>query len=109
MSMRNDNLLDFGIGATGHAKQGIASEREEKGGSETTGQVVLSELDRLVSVERLREIIWEEESRPSIQWLRKETKRRMLPHIRRGRLIFYRPRSVIEWYAQRESRPASMK
>jgi hypothetical protein len=69
----------------------------------------LAELDQLVTAERLRIIVWDRESRPSMQWIRKETKRRMLPHIRRGRLIFYRPRVVLEWYAQRESRPASMK
>jgi hypothetical protein len=73
------------------------------------GPSPLDELDQLVTAERLRVIIWDAASRPSMQWVRKETKRRMLPHIRRGRLIFYRPRSVIEWYAQRESRPTSMK
>ena len=75
----------------------------------TAGPSPLTELDQLVTAERLREIVWDEESRPSIQWIRKETKRRMLPHIRRGRLVFYRPRSVMEWYLQRESRPASMR
>ena len=75
----------------------------------TAGPSPLTELDQLVTAERLREIVWDEESRPSIQWIRKETKRRMLPHIRRGRLVFYRSRSVMEWYLQRESRPASMR
>jgi len=69
----------------------------------------LSGLDQWVSAERLLEILWDEKSRPSLQWIRKETKRRMLPHIRRGRLIFYRPRSVMEWYSQRECRPSNMK
>ena len=69
----------------------------------------LSELDQWVSAERLLEILWDEQSRPSLQWIRKETKRRMLPHIRRGRLIFYRPRSVMDWFNQRECRPNSMK
>jgi hypothetical protein len=69
----------------------------------------LSEFDQWVSAERLLEILWDEQSRPSLQWIRKETKRRMLPHIRRGRLIFYRPRSVMEWFNQRECRPNSMK
>ena len=69
----------------------------------------LSELDQWVSAERLLQIPWDEQSRPSLQWIRKETKRRMLPHIRRGRLIFYRPRSIMEWYNQRECRPNSMK
>jgi hypothetical protein len=76
---------------------------------ETLDQKPLTDLDKLVSVERLRDIVWEERSRPSIQWIRKETKRRMIPHICRGRLIFYRPRAVLEWYRQKESRPASMK
>lgn len=69
----------------------------------------LSGLDQWVSAERLLEILWDESSRPSLQWIRKETNRKMLPHIRRGRLIFYRPRSVMEWYGQRECRPSSMK
>lgn len=76
---------------------------------ETTCAPPLSELDQWVSAERLLEILWDEQSRPSLQWIRKETKRRMLPHIRRGRLIFYRPRSVMEWFSQRECRPNSMK
>jgi hypothetical protein len=69
----------------------------------------LSELDQWVSGERLLAILWDERSRPSLQWIRKETKRKMLPHVRRGRLIFYRPRSVMEWFNQRECRPNSMK
>jgi hypothetical protein len=77
--------------------------------SGTAGAPLLSELDQLVSAKRLLEILWDEQSRPSIQWVRKETRRKMLPHIRRGRLIFYRPRSVMDWYSQRECRPNSMK
>ena len=69
----------------------------------------LSELDQWVSAERLLEILWDERSRPSLKWVRKETKRRMLPHLRRGRLIYYRPRSVLDWFNQRECRPHSMK
>ena len=76
---------------------------------QTSAPSPLSELDQWVSAERLLEVLWDEQSRPSLQWIRKETKRRMLPHIRRGRLIFYRPRSVMEWYNQRECRPNSMK
>lgn len=79
------------------------------GGTVTDGPSLLPGLDQLVTAERLREIIWDSASRPSLQWIRKETKRRALPHIRRGRLIFYRPRSVMEWFSQRESKPASMK
>jgi len=73
------------------------------------GQSPLAELDQWVTGERLLEILWDAGSRPSLQWIRKETRRRMMPHIRRGRLIFYRPRSVMEWFNQRECRPNSMK
>jgi hypothetical protein len=72
-------------------------------------QSPLTELDQWVTGERLLEILWDAGSRPSLQWIRKETRRRMMPHIRRGRLIFYRPRSVMEWFNQRECRPNSMK
>jgi len=41
----------------------------------------LVELEQIVTAERLREILWDERSRPSLQWIRKETKRRMLPHL----------------------------
>ena len=77
--------------------------------SKTPAASPLSELDQWVSAERLLEILWDERSRPSLQWIRKEMKCRMLPHVRRGRLIFYRPRSVMEWFNQRECRPNSMK
>ena len=75
----------------------------------TNGGSPMAELDQWVTGERLLEILWPANCRPSLQWLRKETKRRMIPHIRRGRLIFYRPRSVMTWFNQRECRPASMK
>lgn len=97
-----------------HPEAGRKPGAEDPGGyqalaGQTAGPPPLAELDQLVTAERLREIVWDQASRPSMQWIRKETKRRMLPHIRRGRLIFYRPRSVLEWYGQRESRPASMR
>jgi hypothetical protein len=77
--------------------------------SDANNPAPLTELEQWVSGERLLEILWDDKSRPSLQWLRKETKRRMIPFTRRGRLIFYRPRSVIEWFNQRECRPASMR
>jgi hypothetical protein len=69
----------------------------------------LTDLDKWVSAERLLELVWDEESRPSLQWLRKETRRRMLPCLRRGHLIFYRPRSVLAWFVQKETLPSSMR
>lgn len=95
--------------AGGKPGAGEAAGGHQASAGQTAGPPPLAELDQLVTAERLREIVWDQASRPSLQWIRKETKRRMLPYIRRGRLVFYRPRSVIEWYAQRESRPATMR
>lgn len=88
------------VDPTAHAKDNAGTR---------TSATPLSELEQWVDVVRLRDIVWDSASRPSLQWLRKETKRRMIPHLRRGRRIFYRPQSVLEWYAQRESRPATMR
>jgi len=65
-------------------------------------------LDQLAKGERLLEMIFDEASRPSMQWLRKETAKRQMLFIKRGRFVFYRPRSVLEWFKQKEQLPASM-
>ena len=67
------------------------------------------EMDQLVSAQRLLEIIWDDKSRPSLKWLRRQVSGRMIPYIKRGRLYFFRPKSVMEWFRQKECLPASMK
>ena len=74
-----------------------------------SNQASFLDLDQLVNGMRLLEILWDARSRPSLQWLRAQTKHRMIPFIRRGRFIFFRPRSVLDWYLQKEQRPPSMK
>jgi hypothetical protein len=51
----------------------------------------MAELDQWVTGERLLEILWPASCRPSLQWLRKETKRRMIPHIRADASSFIAP------------------
>ena len=67
------------------------------------------DLDALVSGARLLEIVWDAQSKPSLQWLRKQVRCCMIPHIRRGRLVFFRPRSVVSWLDQKENFPRDMK
>lgn len=69
----------------------------------------VEEMDQLVSAQRLLEIIWDAKSRPSLKWLRRQVKCRMIPYVKRGRLYFFRPKSVLEWFRQKECLPASMK
>ena len=68
-----------------------------------------STLDQLVDGKRLLEIMFDEASRPSMQWLRSQVKSHMIPYIKRGRLYFFRPSSVQAWFAQKECRPSSMR
>ncbi len=59
-----------------------------------------NEMDRLVSGPRLLEILWDEASRPSIRWLRDQQRRRSIPFMRVGRLIWFCPRQVKDHMAQ---------
>ena len=61
--------------------------------------------DRLVTGPRLLEILFEPESRPSMQWLRKQVHQRSIPYVRRGGKWWFRPRHVDEWFRQREQFP----
>jgi len=51
---------------------------------------------KLVTAERLLEILFHEESRPSKRWLEEQRKRRAIPFVKLGRLIFYDPDKVME-------------
>ena len=66
-------------------------------------------MDLLVKGPQLLKIVFAEESRPSMQWLRAQVKARSIPYFKRGRLLFFRPRTVFEFFAQKEVRPSSMK
>ncbi len=55
-----------------------------------------NEMDRLVSGPKWLEILWDETSRPSIRWLGNQQRRRSIPFIRIGRLIWFCLRQVME-------------
>lgn len=44
---------------------------------------------KLVGASQLLEELFEEDSRPSLRWLRSQTKARTIPYTRLGRLIFF--------------------
>jgi len=50
----------------------------------------------LVSGERLLELIFDEDSRPSARWLHNQKKRRAIPFLKVGRLVRYDPDRVRE-------------
>ncbi len=68
--------------------------------SEANTSIPKNEMDRLVSGPRLLEILWDETSRPSIRWLRDQQRRRSIPFMRVGRLIWFCPRQVMEHMAR---------
>ena len=47
----------------------------------------------MVTAKKLLETLWDEDSRPSIQWLRQHTGVD-IPAVRIGRLYFYHPNKV---------------
>jgi len=51
---------------------------------------------RLVDAQGLLNELFQPESRPSLEWLRRRTRARAIPSIRVGRLIFYDPPAVRE-------------
>jgi hypothetical protein len=42
----------------------------------------------------LRENLWPENCRPSMRWIREQTRRRAIPSIKWGRLVWYNPDQV---------------
>jgi len=52
------------------------------------------ENNKLMTGERLLETVFDENSRPSMRWLRTQQKARTIPSVRIGRLIFFNPDQV---------------
>ena len=69
----------------------------------------LPEMERLVRGERLLEIFWPDPAgRPSMAWLRKQVKARQIPFVKRGRRVWYVPKTVKAWFALKETKPIIM-
>ena len=70
---------------------------------------MVDKLDQLVDGPTLLTIVWPDgPSRPSLWWLRKQVHAKQIPFVKRGKLIFYIPRSVLAWFKQKEYRPLTM-
>lgn len=52
-------------------------------------------LGRLVDAKGLLEILFAESCRPSLRWLRTQQKRRAIPSVRIGRLVFFDPDATL--------------
>ena len=48
----------------------------------------------LINAEKLREVVFDPECRPSMRSIREWTRLRILPHVRIGRLIYFDPEEV---------------
>lgn len=55
---------------------------------------------QLVSAERLLEILFDEQSRPSLRWLRKMQAQRVIPYYKLGRLVRFDVEEVRSALAQ---------
>jgi hypothetical protein len=50
--------------------------------------------DKLVSAQTLLKLLWDEESRPSLRWLRQQQAERTLPFIKVGARVWFDPADV---------------
>lgn len=50
--------------------------------------------ERMVSAEGLLGILWDDQSRPSLRWLREQQARRAIPYIKVGARVWFIPSEV---------------
>jgi hypothetical protein len=62
-----------------------------------------AETKRLVNAGRLLLELFEEECRPSIRWLREQQKRKVIPYIKVGHLVFFDTDDVREALSKRRT------
>jgi hypothetical protein len=51
---------------------------------------------QLVDAERLLEILFPADCRPTLRWLRERQKKKEIPYVKLGRLVFFHPARVQE-------------
>ena len=54
-----------------------------------TGTNELAVKGKLVSAQQLLDQLFDPQARPSLRWLRSQTKAKAIPHIRIGHLVFF--------------------
>jgi hypothetical protein len=57
-------------------------------------------LVQLVDAEKLLEILFPAECRPTLRWLRERQKKREIPYVKLGRLVYFDPARVQESLAK---------
>jgi hypothetical protein len=50
--------------------------------------------EQLVNAEGLLKLLWDDSSRPSLRWLRKQQRRRAIPYIKIGTRVWFNPAKV---------------
>ena len=53
-----------------------------------------SQEEKLVSAEQLLRLLWDDESRPSLRWLREQQARRSVPFVKLGARVWFLPSEV---------------
>jgi len=68
-------------------------------GQEIPPSAPSSEMEQLVSAEELLSILWTENSRPSLRWLREQQSIRAIPFIKVGRRVWFKASEVRQYIA----------
>jgi hypothetical protein len=50
--------------------------------------------ERLVDAKSLLRLLWDDDSRPSLRWLREQQARRAIPYVKIGARVWFRPSEV---------------
>lgn len=56
--------------------------------------------NQLVDAEKLLELLFPADCRPTMRWLRERTRKREIPFVKLGRLVFFNPALVREALAK---------
>jgi len=55
---------------------------------------------QLVDAEKLLELLFPSDCRPTLRWLRERQKKREIPYVKLGRLVYFNPAQVQDALAQ---------
>ena len=58
---------------------------------------------KLLNAEGLLAELFPEDARPTVRWLREQQRRRSIPYIKLGRLVFYNPDAVRKAIVERHT------
>jgi hypothetical protein len=64
---------------------------------------------QLVDAERLLEMLFPADCRPTLRWLRERQKKREIPYVKLGRLVYFNPAQVHESLAKQPTAKEKIK